>query len=287
MINRVSQVAIQVADKERARAFWTEQVGFEVHTDEQYGEERWIEIAPPAGPLLILDLRPGDEAGKPRRSDLPDSPILFACDDIERTHRELAERGVRFPTPPTVMPFGWWAVFEDDLGTRYGLSQTEPARDEQAFLAAEQSKRDLTALQVLVGRWQTRGSTIEGPTGPAAEIDALDTYEWLPGRQALLHRVDARVGEQKVEGAEIIGYDPVQGAYRTQYFGSDGPTAYIATLSEEDAGLVWRMQSADTRFTGTFAESGESIVGHWELFHEDSWRPWMDITLAKGGSSAR
>lgn len=88
------------------------------------------------------------------------------------------------------------------------------------------------------------------------------------------------MGDQKVEGAEIIGYDPAPRAYRTQYFGSDGPTAYSATLTEEDDGLVWRMQSDGTRFTGTFSEDGATIVGHWELLAGDgSWRPWMDVTL--------
>src|SRR5215217_1270250 len=70
-------------------------------------------------------------------------------------------------------------------------------------------------LGALIGRWRTRGSTVEGPTGPAAEIDAVDTYEWLPGGHAVLHRVDARVGGETVEGAEIIGYDPALEAYRT------------------------------------------------------------------------
>jgi predicted enzyme related to lactoylglutathione lyase len=47
--------------------------------------------------------------------------VFFTCDDIERSHRELSERGVRFPAPPTKMDFGWWALFEDPDGTRYAL----------------------------------------------------------------------------------------------------------------------------------------------------------------------
>jgi acyl-CoA reductase-like NAD-dependent aldehyde dehydrogenase len=41
---------------------------------------------------------------------------------------------------------------------------------------------------------------------PSAVIDGTDEYVWLPGG-SLLHTVDARVGEQAVTGAEIIGYD--------------------------------------------------------------------------------
>ena len=137
-------------------------------------------------------------------------------------------------------------------------------------------------LAALVGRWRTEGSTREAPGTAAARIDATDTYEWLPGGFALLHSVDARVGDQKVEGAEIIGYDPARGSYVTQYFGSDGPTAYEASLTEEDGSLVWAMRSESTRFAGTFSADGNSITGHWEQTHDGStWEPWMDITLTK------
>jgi len=137
-------------------------------------------------------------------------------------------------------------------------------------------------LQVLIGRWVTEGWTRPTPEAPSARIDAVDTYEWLPGQFALLHRVDAKVGDEGVEGAEIIGYDPAQRTYVTQYFGSDGPTAYRASLSDENGSLIWRMRSETTRFTGTFSDDGNSITGHWELLDADSaWQPWMDITLRK------
>jgi predicted enzyme related to lactoylglutathione lyase len=54
---------------------------------------------------------------------LPHSDVFFNSEDIVQTHRELSERGVGFPTPPTKMPFGWWALFEDESGTRYALGQ--------------------------------------------------------------------------------------------------------------------------------------------------------------------
>jgi hypothetical protein len=54
---------------------------------------------------------------------------------------------------------------------------------------------------------------------------------------------------------------PDRGAYVTQYFGSDGPTAYEASLTEEGEGLVWRMRSKTTSFTGMFSEDGSAITG--------------------------
>src|SRR4029450_3646505 len=106
-------------------------------------------------------------------------------------------------------------------------------------------------LAALVGRWRTVGRTI-GARGVL--IDAVDTYKWLPGGLALLHTVDARVGDEHVEGAEIIGWDSALREYVTLYCGSDGPNRYEASLSAEAGRLVWRMRSARDRFTGTFSD---------------------------------
>jgi Protein of unknown function (DUF1579) len=136
-------------------------------------------------------------------------------------------------------------------------------------------------LDPLIGTWNTEGWTREGPGAPAVRIDAVDTYEWLPGG-AVLHRVDARMGDQKVEGAEIIGWDAERESYVTQYFGTDGPARYEASLDEVDEGLVWSMRGAADRFRGTFSDDGNALTGHWESLGEDSqWRPWMDITLRR------
>jgi predicted enzyme related to lactoylglutathione lyase len=125
VISGVGKVVVAVDDQERAKDFWTNRIGFEVTADAPYGDgERWLEVAPPDRSIaLVLSRRP---AGEPRREVddwLPHSPVFFNCEDIEQTHRELTERGVRFAAPPAEMPFGWWALFEDDEGTRYALGQ--------------------------------------------------------------------------------------------------------------------------------------------------------------------
>ena len=137
-------------------------------------------------------------------------------------------------------------------------------------------------LEALIGRWRTEGWTSGTAAATAARIEAVDTYEWLPGHFALLHTVDARVGEERVEGAEIIGWDPARSAYITQYFGSDGPNSYEASLTEEEGSLVWSMRSGADRFTGRFSDDGNTIAGQWEQLDDDQrWQPWMQITLTR------
>jgi hypothetical protein len=137
-------------------------------------------------------------------------------------------------------------------------------------------------LAALVGRWRTEGWTKATAHAAAARIEAVDTYEWLPGRFGLLHIVDARVADAHVEGAEIIGWEPARRSYVTQYFGSDGPKAYEASLAEEDGALVWTMQSVMDRFTGRFSDDTNTLTGDWEqLDDEQNWRPWMEVTLTR------
>jgi Protein of unknown function (DUF1579)/YCII-related domain len=125
-------------------------------------------------------------------------------------------------------------------------------------------------LDVLVGRWRTQGWTREGGDRPAVQIEATDTYGWLPGGFALIHTVDARVGDQKVDGAEIIGYDPARASYVTQYFGSDGPAGYEATLEEESEGLVWTMRGEATRFAGRFMDAyADAMIARGPTLNED------------------
>jgi hypothetical protein len=136
----------------------------------------------------------------------------------------------------------------------------------------------LDRLDALIGTWRTEGWTIEAPAEP---VVATDTYERLPGG-GLLHLVDAWVGDRQVEGAEIIGYDPARGGYVTQYFGSDGASAYVASIGEYRGALVWAMASKSGRFTGTFNHDRTVITGRWEaLDHAARWRPSMDITLTR------
>jgi len=59
MISRVSQVTLPVAGRERAEAFWTDGVAFEVHAGAANSEERWVEIAPAVAGLARHRLERG------------------------------------------------------------------------------------------------------------------------------------------------------------------------------------------------------------------------------------
>jgi lactoylglutathione lyase len=121
VIRGISQVVLEVEDKERAKRFWTETLGFQLEQDAPYGEERWLEVrTPDKAVTVVLDLRQGARPTAPDPS-LPTSNVVFCTDNLQQTHKELTARGVRFPVPPVQQPFGWWSIFEDPDGNRFAL----------------------------------------------------------------------------------------------------------------------------------------------------------------------
>jgi lactoylglutathione lyase len=124
VVEGVSKVVIEVDDQSRALRFWTETLGFDLHRDTPYGEERWVEVATP-DKRLVLVLSPRQH-GRPSAPDmLPTSTVFFCCDDLAETYDELRSRGVVFPQPPVELSFGWWSMFQDQEGNRFALHPRE------------------------------------------------------------------------------------------------------------------------------------------------------------------
>ena len=107
MISAVDKININVRDQDAARRFWIDTMGFSLITDEPIGEEpggaRWIEVRPPHSAVTLVLYSLTFDAS--RLGSL--SPVLFTCDDIQKTHQELTARGVEFPDPPGRRSWGW------------------------------------------------------------------------------------------------------------------------------------------------------------------------------------
>lgn len=134
MISRVHKIVVPVGEETAAIEFWTAKVGFELTRDESYGQgQRWIEVTPPDRSLvLVLSRRHPDDPRPEVPAQLAHSPVFFDCEDIQETYRQLAAHGVTFSAPPRRMPFGWWAMFEDNEGTRYALTQSRIGKEHAA-----------------------------------------------------------------------------------------------------------------------------------------------------------
>jgi predicted enzyme related to lactoylglutathione lyase len=124
MLRGISQVLLEVEDQDRALAFWTGPMGFELVEDAPYGDERWLEVRTPDHAVtVVLSLRQGEPPTAPEQ--LPTSNVFFYCDDLARTYEELRAHGVEFPQPPVRQPFGWWSMFQDSEGNRFALTSRD------------------------------------------------------------------------------------------------------------------------------------------------------------------
>ncbi len=102
MIDQVQTVSVPVSDQERARDFYVDSLGFELRSDNEWGEGmRWIEVAP-KGSATSLTLVTWFESMPPGSLQ----GLVVATEDIQTTHEELAAKGVYFDSPPTEMSGG-------------------------------------------------------------------------------------------------------------------------------------------------------------------------------------
>jgi hypothetical protein len=139
-------------------------------------------------------------------------------------------------------------------------------------------------LASFVGRWKTAGQVLASGSAPALEIAGIDEYEWMPGGFFLLHRVDVRIGGERVQALEIIGWDAKRGRYFMRSFDSQGGTAEMHASVRDG---TWTFDGDAERFTGAFSDGGETLSGRWERRDGERWLPWMDVRLKKAGNGDR
>lgn len=119
MITQVKFVGIPTRDQDRALKFYTEKLGFEVSTDQDFdGKQRWIELRIANAATRVVLFTP--EGHEPRIGTFFNGSL--ACDDVGATYRQLSARGVEFTSPPAKQPWGEFATFKDPDGNQFVLS---------------------------------------------------------------------------------------------------------------------------------------------------------------------
>jgi catechol 2,3-dioxygenase-like lactoylglutathione lyase family enzyme len=133
MITRLSHAGVWVLDQDEALAFYTTKLGFEVRTDARMDNGfRWLTVGPAADPDFELMLgHPGppmvDEESAAMIRTLVAKGVLgggvWESDDCRRTYEELSARGVTFLQEPAERPYGVEAVFRDNSGNWFSLTE--------------------------------------------------------------------------------------------------------------------------------------------------------------------
>ena len=138
MIRRMSHATILVKNQEEALNFYRDKLGFEVHTDAMVGEDfRWLTLNTKDQPdfeIILMEPKPGpllDEETANKVRELMDKGVfgagVFNTDNCRATYEELKSKGVEFLTEPAERPYGVEAVFRDNSGNWFSLTQPAEA----------------------------------------------------------------------------------------------------------------------------------------------------------------
>ena len=115
---KLELVAVPVSDVDRAKAFYTEKVGFNADHDYQVNDQlRFVQLTPPGSACSIaigtgiVDTPPGSVHGL--QLVVPDAPAARA---------ELVERGVEVSEVED-LPWGTFVFFSDPDGNRWSVQE--------------------------------------------------------------------------------------------------------------------------------------------------------------------
>ena len=119
MIDRIGTVSIFVSDQDRAKAFYTEVLGFEARQDAPLypgATARWVSVAPKGAATEAVLYLPDENWEHYRQVVGKSEALTFNVTDMEALHSELKAKGVKFVQEPDEQPWGTFAIIEDSEG---------------------------------------------------------------------------------------------------------------------------------------------------------------------------
>jgi catechol 2,3-dioxygenase-like lactoylglutathione lyase family enzyme len=115
---KLELVAVPVSDVDRAKAFYTDKIGFNADHDHTVSDDiRFVQLTPPGSACSIaigkgiVEAAPGSVAG-----------LQLVVSDIEAAKSELAGRGVEVGDVQD-FPWGRFVFFSDPDGNRWAVQQ--------------------------------------------------------------------------------------------------------------------------------------------------------------------
>src|ERR1044072_5391752 len=121
---KLELVAVPVSDVDRAKAFYTDQAGFNPDHDHTVSEDiRFVQLTPPGSACSITIGKgvPSAQAGSVQG-------LQLVVDDADAAHDDLASRGVQVSEVQD-FPWGRFVFFQDPDGNGWAVQEI-PARGE-------------------------------------------------------------------------------------------------------------------------------------------------------------
>jgi predicted enzyme related to lactoylglutathione lyase len=132
----MSHATIYVTDQDQALEFYRDKLGFKVTTDVTMdGGFRWLTVAPADQSnfeIILMEPKPGfmfeEDAANQLRALITGGKLgagVFNTPNCQKTYEELSAKGVEFLSPPAQRPYGIEAIFKDNSGNWFSLTQHE------------------------------------------------------------------------------------------------------------------------------------------------------------------
>jgi predicted enzyme related to lactoylglutathione lyase len=164
MIKGIKFASIPVRDQDRALAFWRDQVGLAVATDQRMGTQRWIELRIPGADTRLVLFTPD---GHENRIGA-DQNVVFWTHDVEKTWKALSAKGVTFTGPPKKEPWGTSRSFRIRTGTASCWGRSNEGVGKALFQRPLSSRRPgRLAAHAAVFDPLERAATVHLPRGSA------------------------------------------------------------------------------------------------------------------------
>ncbi len=127
-------VTVIVADYDRAIAFFTDVLGFELVADDPSTTndgrpKRWVEVRPPGGGtgLLLAQADGADQVAAVGRQMAGRVGFFLRVEDFDTTYERMVTAGVEFVGQVRHEPYGSVVVFRDCEGNRWDLLGPAPS----------------------------------------------------------------------------------------------------------------------------------------------------------------
>lgn len=132
MLKGLALTTIWSTDQQRTLTFCTEKLGLEVRSDVIMGDMRWVTVGVPGQQELEMAIMRTDGPGlDPETSEALTTLVskgtlgagALSTDDCHGDYERLRAQGVEFLQEPQERPYGIEAIFRDDSGNWYSLTQ--------------------------------------------------------------------------------------------------------------------------------------------------------------------
>jgi predicted enzyme related to lactoylglutathione lyase len=126
MIDKVGTVSLFVSDQDRAKKFYTQVMGFELHQDQPLypgATNRWVSVAPKGAQTEIVLYLPDENWEHYKQVVGKSQAITFNVTNMDEVVADLKAKGVTFTQEPDKQPWGTYATIKDSEGNSLLLVQ--------------------------------------------------------------------------------------------------------------------------------------------------------------------